>query len=345
MSKRSSCFAITHAQSEYTKDHVFFALETFAKSLVVAEEKHEDGASHLHVYLQTNEKFDFEELKVLFAENYLKFKDIQACRSTKTWVKYITKEDEEPVYMGISYSMFHFAYRSRRWAKETKEFSYRDPFVLQHTNQYKLLEKLHREHWGTKIKRKFEPAVTYFNDWTKQVADYWNLWANGKGAKGKRRCLFISGESNVGKTYFVQKYLLQRSIDTYKPSAGKFFLDGYRDHAVILFEEFREEVFPMGIMLTLMAGEETVQHIKFECAQTIQHKGPIIFITNNPIPQNEAFQNRCYEVSASQEVLPSQALRMEKKERSPSPEILQLSSDDEIAAAEAIDWSQEMEDS
>jgi hypothetical protein len=59
-------------------------------------------------------------------------------------LKYISKEDEDPLF-NCPVDRLSFSFGAKFWAANTPTFSYRDPFVLEHLNKYKFLEKLHLE--------------------------------------------------------------------------------------------------------------------------------------------------------------------------------------------------------
>ena len=66
------------------------------------------------------------------------------CRSRRSCLKYISKEDEE-VFFNCREAELSFAYRAKAWSRRTYAFKLGDPFVLEHRNHWRFLQELHRE--------------------------------------------------------------------------------------------------------------------------------------------------------------------------------------------------------
>lgn len=99
---------------------------------------------HLHAYIKLKECASCVEVREIL-ESITEFGfNVQPCRSRKSVLKYITKEDAEPLF-NCSEAELSFAYRARAWARRTPTFRFSDPFVLEHTNKWKYLRELHNE--------------------------------------------------------------------------------------------------------------------------------------------------------------------------------------------------------
>lgn len=102
-------------------------------------------SSHVHCFFEFFEKLFLAELneilRALFPDLSL---DVQACRSKRTCLKYITEEDRFP-YFNVKVSSLHFNYRAYLWACSVDNFSFADPFVLEHRFCYKFLMSLFEE--------------------------------------------------------------------------------------------------------------------------------------------------------------------------------------------------------
>ena len=59
-------------------------------------------------------------------------------------LKQISQFDKNPLYKGLNINQLSFALRCVKWAEECgKMVLYKDPFVLKHKNNYRLLRKIH----------------------------------------------------------------------------------------------------------------------------------------------------------------------------------------------------------
>ena len=103
---------------------------------------------HIHAYFTVNPKIYINKLSQ-FLRTYLQFKfiDTQPVRSSKSVIKYITKDAYNPFVplTNIKLEKFHFNARARYWAKSEPTFSYANSFVLEHRNNYNFLRHLHDE--------------------------------------------------------------------------------------------------------------------------------------------------------------------------------------------------------
>ena len=57
--------------------------------------------------------------------------DVQPCKSKKSWLKYITKEDDDP-YFNVKVSDLHFRYRTMHWCRGNRRLDIAHPFVAEH---------------------------------------------------------------------------------------------------------------------------------------------------------------------------------------------------------------------
>jgi hypothetical protein len=163
--KKCSLFAVTVPYAHIPKIDIFNRLEDFCKILLITEEKHfNDIDLHHHLYLRTKNKYTLMEMQKMLYDLYditpindLVEDDFDSCvyspgiiyvgsvRKEKQYVAYITKYDQEPIYKGLNERHFSFGYRAIKWAKKEKEFKYTNPFVLEHSNNYHFLQRMHAE--------------------------------------------------------------------------------------------------------------------------------------------------------------------------------------------------------
>ena len=113
------------------------------------ESSHSSGIMfhHLHVFLEFREKFFVDDLRkwvdvfLNSGEQKIHF-DIQPCRSRKSCLRYITKEDHHAV-TNIKESDLPFYFRAYKWAMRTQRFRYDDPFVVEHRFCYNFLRHMY----------------------------------------------------------------------------------------------------------------------------------------------------------------------------------------------------------
>lgn len=70
--------------------------------------------------------------------------DLQNCRSRKSCLKYISKEDRHLIF-NCKLSELNFYYRAYEWSLKTRLFDFSDPFVVEHRFSWKFLKKFHSD--------------------------------------------------------------------------------------------------------------------------------------------------------------------------------------------------------
>lgn len=260
-------------------------------------------SNHLHAFLEFDNDILLADMNdyVRACLDGLHF-DLQACRSKKTVLKYITKEDRVPLY-NCKMSMLHFNYRSYVWAKYAKRFSCEDPFVQEHRFCYKYLERLFADVKCVEMGQCVLKPLSYFSTyWTFQCVKWWNEKICKSVHKSKQ--LFLYGNSNVGKTTFVELLIGRVNLKyVFYPGVGKFFMQGYREgfHKIIVFEEFNGKFHCMSMLKRLVEGKMYAYPVKCGADALIQFKGPIMFVSNYDYEEaDDAMKNRLLFVSADE---------------------------------------------
>lgn len=104
-------------------------------------ERSENSVAHLHCFLQLRDCIFIEELCEYLRCIYLDCPiDVQPCRSRKSCLKYVSKEDTD-LLTNVKTSDLHFNYQCYKWACETHKFDCTHPFVVKHRFQYRFLER------------------------------------------------------------------------------------------------------------------------------------------------------------------------------------------------------------
>lgn len=269
---------------------------------------------HIHSYTQFNVKVDFETMRETIATMdggvWSSGLDVQAVQNKSKVVRYITKLDTKP-YSNMSKSTFAFSYLIYMWAADNymNPFDPLDPFVVKHLRSSTFLQS-YLSAFARKIQASslppLEPVQVTFNcPWTIEVTQ----WYNRKllNFRHKDPQLYLWGDSNVGKSYFVQNILVgsDRTLRIYYPERSKWAFSsldmGF--HEIILFEEADFSNICHGIFKRLLEGSSFSAEVKYGNPNVIAWKKPIIFVSNYP-PQHyaidQALMNRLHVVHATE---------------------------------------------
>lgn len=259
--KLASDFLVTVSHTHVPKDHVFNSLEDFCDSLLVSEELHHfDGSKHHHIYMHTKVKYHIDDIIGFAQETYHTDPDltlpsadefkVYTARSVCKILKYITKEDQKPLFKALNEKEFSFNYGAIAWAENTPNFDYADPFVLGHPQYYRLLEHVHssvktKAFANRSFKFRLYPTalslansitqmspasqidvssqVACFedlNEWQLKVVGWWNDFVIN-GPYHKRKQLYLFGDPNTGKTTFIRNLLSLCVYEKSNPSKIK----------------------------------------------------------------------------------------------------------------------------
>jgi len=242
-------FFLTYPQCDLDKTMVadWLLSQHGVHQCIVAEEKHEDGNPHLHVYLT------FEKAKRISKADHFDCQgfhpSIESCKNMKKCVEYITKEDKEPAQHNIDFKQI-LAGKSSKFAviarqvmdgKNLMEINETDPgFVLQHKRK---LEEY--QVWVTMKKPRLDllpwqkvPVPAYGPEY--QLA----TWLNENIHLPHPRCLkapqlYLYSPPNCGKTTLVS--WLSRFCRIYYMPLLEDFYDFYDDDSydLVIIDEFR----------------------------------------------------------------------------------------------------------
>jgi hypothetical protein len=200
------------------------------------------GVPHLHAYLKFYNLVDCEFVRnVLFL--WSGTVHIAVCKSRKAYLKYITKEDENP-FFNCAAGELSFYFRAVQWVLRLPTFKFSDCFVVEHCNKYRYLQELHQE-----IRSRLKSGCPN----AKCPSVFWPSW----GLKVLQqicqqlfhRCskpLLLHGESGVGKTFIVRQAFLRMALTKcYMPVPGPFYFGDFGASAYghIVFEEFEFETY------------------------------------------------------------------------------------------------------
>ncbi len=160
--------------------------------------------------------------------------------------------------------------------------------------------------------------ANYKKSWQKDVILWLNSWLEHKNTPQKdRRCLYLYGDSNTGKTSFIHE-LLKKQFDSncvFLPliadNQKAYQWDGYDNsiYACTVFDEFEFSHVNLDNWKKCVDGDSFKVFVKFSCNRQISVNRPIIIISNYSIeewrektsPSQRVYNsiiNRCHFVEA-----------------------------------------------
>lgn len=299
--KRVKDFELTLSQSSLCKAHVWSALEEFCSALVVAEEVHEDGGRHFHVYMSLHEPARITELSETVRSNlYLDEEQesvhISTLRNTKHWIKYITKEDTDPLHKGVDTSGFHQSWRIFNFIRSSEVFDPLAPFVRQQPGLIKILERQHAHYWAGKYNRQFLKTVAdcpaqpdYKVGWVSTVdllvrrgisVYLWGISGCGKTVLGNTLLANLGGISlPCGNTVWEFGEITSQTNLAVAADVGEDYLKHHRQ-----------------TILRLLDHSMCVVNVKCGGMKTVYYKGSLLVCSNYPFPEGDAALSRRFAV-------------------------------------------------
>lgn len=280
-------------------------------SYLVAVEKSDEVRSsvnhHIHAFLEFEKPIFVTDLSDYLRMFYDMRIDCQPCRSKRNAVKYCSKEDRD-LLTNIKTSELHMNFRLHMWASQTNSFKFTDPFVVEHRHQYNFLKKYFEDHKKLNAKT-FGGYRQYvgpqFNGWHEAVCSWWNEWMRILSYNKrviKRRQLYLSGPTNVGKTTVWETLVGKSNMKfVFYPGVGNFFMQGFDPayHKYIVFEEFDLSFYPVSMLKRLLEGKTFAYPVKCQPDLVMKFVGPIIFVSNFMIDTTDnALKQRFFEVHA-----------------------------------------------
>jgi len=196
--KASVHFELTLAQSDLDKEHVFFAVEGYCDSTIVAEERHADGGKHFHCYLGLREASTITELRPIMEKSLWGTSNgsslhLSTIRNKAHWVKYVTKEDVRPLHKGVDSNQFHQAWRIHDYVANNEEFDPMSPLLRQNPALTNIIEKAHAHYWRKRYESERVNRDLYVDHTVGWVRDALKILADGKH-------LYLWGLTGAGKT-------------------------------------------------------------------------------------------------------------------------------------------------
>lgn len=207
-------YAITYPQCPISKEHACELFRTMfedIKCIIVAQEHHKDEKEHLHVYLEFTKRAR-RPTEAFDIEGY--HGNIKSCRDTRGWIKYITKEDENPVSQGIDIEAALKKRASKLTVAKASKLSYMELRKLIKP------EMLQRTIAGIQLDRMLSAKI---QDLEKPCG----MW--------------LCGPPGVGKSHDVRKYAEERGIKLYNKHHNKWW-DGYSGEDLVLLDDIHPDM-------------------------------------------------------------------------------------------------------
>lgn len=257
---------------------------------VISQEKHKDGNSHLHMYLEFPERKQFTSSNC-FDFIGVKHGNYQSTRSRRDWIKYIIKHDTDYLAKGIDVKaiLAKQAQKNKAVADLLDEGASLQE-VNKFDNGYFLINKRKIEDYGTFVaiekKRKemipwAEPDLTNLTDANLQIGK-WLAENIRKSRPFKAPQLFIHGPRNRGKTSLIE--YLERSLSIYHVSTTEDFYDGYDDYYdLVVIDEFKGQKTIQWMNEFLQGSRMT---LRLKGRQYLKTKNvPVIILSNFSLPE------------------------------------------------------------
>lgn len=294
-------FAVTLAGCSISKESleeaISLAWPDVLLSYVIAAEHHHDGSTHLHCWLsfkeddETDESGiqprDFDSVVANLEEIAFIHPNVQACKSRKSWLKYITKEDCEPLFKNVSPSEFSMFFKINHAAK-LNDHSWFNPLAVEHMNIGNVLQKTWEERRRSFITVRECMRIDYpltkvlgEHAWQRRACEVINSYVDSPAFK--QRHVYLFGPPNCGKTTFVMELLGYMDWRPFYPLRFKspFWLGCLDErYNCIVIDDFREEQFDTGELLCLLQGGWTVKQRKGRDPEDIRWRKPVILTSN-----------------------------------------------------------------
>ena len=130
---------------------------------LIAEERGMGTFVHMHCYLKSKTRWLLENLQQVIRTHLepdheshkIYLMNVETCRSAKKWVKYITKEDTEPIMMDVDQDWVHDNLSMYQYITTHRTINPFDNGVKKHQTSFKKrrLEEWHSAYWETKMKK------------------------------------------------------------------------------------------------------------------------------------------------------------------------------------------------
>lgn len=210
-------FFLTYAQvpEDMTLENVYDYLKDWTKEtrgvlshkvekLLVAEERHEDGGKHFHVYMALNAAYNLTNPRVF--DIMEQHPNVQGCRSPKKVIEYVSKGGNFKANFNIKIGKDAGYIKLFDTCESAQEFLdkviYVNPMAI---HSYPALERFAHKKWGEKcLKEPVRDFETFINV-PDEITDFKDKLATySRGDRRGMKSLWVYGPSMLGKTQLVR---------------------------------------------------------------------------------------------------------------------------------------------
>jgi len=261
---------------------------------VIAMEEHADGSMHLHGYVSLpveSEEIPDPPCADTFTASLAiwvgKGANVEACRSVKTWIKYITKEDKDAVLREVSPHECSLYFQTAFLAKKEK-FRWNHPHVAAHANTAHVVrnmwdafrDEVEADVQCDQLQQPYPLAIGEFT-WMRNACAIVNNYI--RNPDFKRPHLYLWGSPNSGKSTWVNSLL---DLMEWKPVFPLKFKSPFwlsqvdKTKHVILMDDFRPDDYMESELLNLLQGGYMSRQKKGQDPETFRWRKPIIITSN-----------------------------------------------------------------
>lgn len=291
----STCFALTINNTDWPKSLTGNWLREceYVKALCVAEEDYHppldcdtglpvegEHGKHQHVFIETSIPYQLVDLKMIIDTlTDDKGYDLQVCKSTKSWLLYITKSDGHPFLYNVSISQCSLFARAQNHIKNKYKrpcpVDTADDFMVSAGNFRNVIIDMANRH-VKKLRCELQAQRTSFepNMQCSYVRDIYNAMFNNKH-------IYIYGSPGVGKTEVVDRILKMKK--TWRSSSNDKWMWATleEDHEYALFEDFDLFSFQqLPTLLSAMDRKPVSVSEKYKNDETKMYNANFVFISN-----------------------------------------------------------------
>ena len=252
----------------------------------IARQGAESCSNEICLYVKTTAESEISEDTITTAIEVFADKecDVEACKSRKSWLKSITKVDDDPILKNVCaddlalYTRFHQVY-SMSATDECGAASVAQPPCVDD-----LFSSI-----------SFAKDV----DWTRNLFK----WFTGGYANTNRYAAYVFGSGGEGKTRIVRALVQGKNVFECRLTEPYAF-DGFESNTdILLVEDVNWDCFDVALrstLLSVMARQPAVIQRKHKPQSAVTNEKVLtIFTSNFKLPVDPAFRRRCYVVWAT----------------------------------------------
>lgn len=274
-SRASACFAITIGHVDWKKSDLgnWLLIDDYAKRVAIGLEPYHPpldsetglpstaGADgyHMHIFMETTEKYHLVDIRghldvFLGGEEYSV--NVQACKSPKAWLIYLSKEDNCPFLFNVRVS--ELSLYARAWHHARTKYRYPQPitkcddFIVSCGQNARFAIGIIEEHMNFLRKKKADERPLYTPNHQCELVNELLLLLENEGH------VYVYGDPGLGKTEVIDWFL--RGKNYWKCGEPSNFLFGTLPDKTdyIWFEDFKLDKYQQHLasLLSLMDKKE-----------------------------------------------------------------------------------------